>query len=188
MISGRPLLMACMIRVIDWCQGCLVPKQGRAAVGILTAVILVVAMLGAPLRAHEGATGVVKQRMMDMNAFAAAIKKLAPMIRKPGLWDGPAVAGQAAIIESWAGAHLSGLFPEGSDRPPSEAAPLVWFEPERFAAQAESLREHAADLRESARYAAGPDDVAGGVSPMAAFRKLAGACRACHKAYRLRRE
>lgn len=162
-------------------------KRSRGLVAISAALMLVVGVPGATLFAHEGATGVVKQRMADMKSFAAAIKKLAPILRGSGPWDSAAVAAQAAIIEDRAGKHIPMLFPEGTDGSPSDAAPLIWFEAERFAAQAETLRERAAALRESAAGAEGPDDAGSGVSPASAFANLADSCRSCHQTYRLRR-
>lgn len=70
------------------------------------------------------------------------------------------------------------LFPAGSNVGDSEALPVIWEEPEEFAAAIEKIKSATAAFVEAAE---GGDSEAIG----AAFRDLGGACRNCHDRFRV---
>ena len=76
--------------------------------------------------AHDGAMGVVKQRMDAMGAIKDANKVLRGIMRGQREYEAAAVAASAAVIAGHSGDALTVLFPEGSLTPPTEAKPEIW--------------------------------------------------------------
>jgi hypothetical protein len=72
---------------------------------------------GWPVQAHEGATGVVKERMAAMESMASATKEIRRRI--VGIRDFPTITAEAARIAALA-QRLPEWFPPGSDAGPSE--------------------------------------------------------------------
>lgn len=153
--------------------------------------------------AHGNATGVVKERMMAMEAIGASMKKLAALIRGKQPYDAAEVKKNALIIKAHGGENLLKLFPKGSTAKPSEARPLIWGDWDGFKAEAERLSETAGALAVAAdkqtpgsgmmngRTAMMTDGSSGpsaeqlsAMPPMAAFMHLAQTCKSCHKTYR----
>lgn len=148
----------------------------RRLTSTLLVSFIVIAVAAA---AHEGATGVVKERMHAMSSFAAAVKTIKAEAAKGDGYDSAVVANQAQTIEVHAGEPLVALYPEGSARPPSEARLAIWSDPGAFAAASEILRKRAAALATAA------DE---GADIQAQFKALAQACAACHRKFRASRK
>lgn len=70
------------------------------------------------------------------------------------------------------------IFPEGSNVGESEALPLIWEEPEEFAAAIEKVQAASAAFVAAAE--SGDAERIGG-----AFRELGGSCRGCHDRFRV---
>jgi cytochrome c556 len=70
------------------------------------------------------------------------------------------------------------LFPEGSNVGESEALPVIWEEPDEFAAAIAKVQEASAAFVVAAE--SGDSEAIGG-----AFRNLGGACRGCHDRFRV---
>lgn len=102
------------------------------------------------LRAHEGATGVVKERMEAMKTIGAAMKRIAAMLRGLQDYDAAAVAEAARAIEAHGGDAMTALFPEGSAHEPSEARPVIWKDWEQFKALAQDLAVYSRALAAAA--------------------------------------
>ena len=148
-----------------------------------TRIPVLFAILGCSLVAagaalsHQGATGIVKERMEMMKDIGAAMKALAPMVRGQAAWDAGLVGRSAAVIASHA-RDLPEKFPEGSGGHPSEAGATIWRDWEGFVAEARALRAYAMAL-----------EAVAGEGPEAAqptFLDIAGTCRSCHEAYRVK--
>jgi cytochrome c556 len=73
--------------------------------------------------AHEGATGVVKERMEAMESMAKALKIISQRIRQKR--DLGAIKPNATLIREGAERMLA-MFPPGTGKHPSEAAAKVW--------------------------------------------------------------
>ena len=73
------------------------------------------------------------------------------------------------------------LFPAGSNVGDSEALPVIWEQPEEFAAAIEKVRKASAAFVEAAE--SGDSAKIGG-----AFRELGGACSNCHDRFRVEHE
>ena len=158
--------------------------------------------------AHEGATGVVKQRMELMESIGDAMKALTAMMRGKEAYDSERVRALARSIAEHGGERMTTLFPEGSLQHPSEALQSVWTDWERFSVLAGQLTDTATALAA----AAGNERAAGGgmmqtgqgmpdqgmmasmaapsaehlatMPPDAAFAQLARTCSACHEDFR----
>ncbi|SFJ06230.1 c-type cytochrome [Albimonas pacifica] len=166
-------------------------------------------LAGAGALAHGGAEGVVMERMEAMKDIAGATKAIAQMLKGEAPYDAAAVRDQAGVIVAAGGESLVAMFPEGTGHAPSEAAPAIWSEPDRFAALAGRLAETARALAEAADNPRGPEAMKqagmmggggmgammadGGPSPEqlaamppdGAFMHLAQTCKACHQDFRV---
>lgn len=130
--------------------------------------------------AHEGATGIVKDRMEHMKSVKAAMKVLGPIFKGEAPYDAVIVREHAKRLSAKGGAAMTRLFPEGSIHGPSEALPAIWTDWDRFVASARELEVSAARLAETA---ANPQD--GSASdPAKAFSRVVGTCRGCHDDFR----
>jgi cytochrome c556 len=137
---------------------------------ILGAIAL--SSLGAAALAHNGATGVVMERMMGMSAMRDVMKDLAPMMQGQVPYDEWAVRDAATVLQSHAGDDMTRLFPEEPIPASSYAKPEIWSDWPRFEALSEELRLYAEGLDLAAvngldvpapvaAPAAPPDDMAG---------------------------
>ena len=101
----------------------------------------------------------------------------ASMIVRGLVDDRGQLVGHAQGIANSAG-ELEHVFPEGSNVGESEALPVIWSQPEEFAAAIATTREAAAAFVAAAE--GGDSDEIGG-----AFRNLGGSCRGCHDNFRV---
>lgn len=125
--------------------------------------------------AHQGATGIVRERMDMMSDIAESVKTLSLMLR--GQTEYQADTAQAAFLQiSDHASMLPAMFPEGSDAAPSEAAPTIWTEPDGFAAIFE-------ELANAAQTGAGAVHDPAALAP--AFGAVAKTCKTCHESYRI---
>ena len=145
---------------------------------IATLFVFLIAFTGVAL-AHEGAKGVVKEHMDLMKGQAKQMKLIGDMAKGKKKFD----AAKAAAAAHDLGAttkKIPDLFPEGSNKHPSEALDAVWKEWDRFKGDAHDA-EAAANALESALQASGQDW-------RAAFKKMTDACKACHESVRAEEE
>ncbi len=82
--------------------------------------------------AHNGATGIVKERMDSMSTMGKAIKAITPMMRKEINYDAALVRQNALNIKMHSGEVLTKLYPQGTGGMPSEAKDNIWQEWEEF--------------------------------------------------------
>src|SRR5215210_3760577 len=104
-------------------------------------------LAGSPAQAHEGATGIVKERMDAMEDMAKAMKEIRR--RMLANRDLPGIASEAARIGAL-GERLPELFRPGSNGRPSEALASVWQQWPKFQAEAERLVQETGKLARSA--------------------------------------
>lgn len=155
---------------------CTTPRAALAAATIALSVLAFTPTIEGAL-AHGGAKGIVLERMEAMKAVAGAMKAVGPMIQGKTAYDPGATKAAAATIASHGGEALTKLFPEGSGGGVSEASPAIWTERAKFEALAAELKEAAEALEAAAD---------GGQPPKAEFGRLAGTCKSCHEAYRVK--
>lgn len=108
-------------------------------------------MVAAPIAyGHQGATGVVKERMMLMDSIGKATKSLAPYFTAEKPFDAGAVATAAKTIANEGEADLHQFFPKGSLDKPSEALPVIWDRWDRFQMLFEEMKAQAEAIVASA--------------------------------------
>lgn len=96
--------------------------------------------------AHEKATGVVKDRMEQMERYEELIERIFAMIHGELTYDADMVRRAALEIREGAGKHMTELFPSGSNEPPSEAKDEIWSDFETFEHYAVMLESWSAEL------------------------------------------
>ncbi|TDT72706.1 cytochrome c556 [Litoreibacter halocynthiae] len=116
----------------------------RARVWIISTVI---ASIGVAAFAHNGATGIVKERMDGMSAMGKAVKVLTPMMRGKTSYDADQVRASADVMIMHSGEQMTRLFPEGTGAKPSSALPTVWEDWDGFAELAENLKSYAEGMK-----------------------------------------
>ncbi len=139
----------------------------------LTAMITAMAVL--PLSAHEGATGVVKQRMDVMKGIRNDMKPLRRVMRGRDDYEQSRFLERVQSIKA-VSADIPALFPQGSLQRPSEALPAIWDNWDDFSAQASQFHERVIAL-ENAVLANDMNQIRSN------FRSVAQTCKACHDDY-----
>jgi len=127
--------------------------------------------------AHNGAKGVVKQRMDAMTEMAKAMKTMAQMVKGKRAFD-PALFIDKSEIISGHSSRVPELFPKGSIKGTSEALPVIWKQWDDFVNISEQTKKSAKELVKMAQEGSA-------LRPLTKqFVKLSGGCKACHKSYR----
>lgn len=127
--------------------------------------------------AHDGATGVIKQRMDMMGEIAKAMKSIGQMVKGEVDYNSEVAIKAALEIEK----HAKGfpqLFPKGSTTNPSEALPVIWENWEEFNQLLEEMKAQSKSLAEIASTAKTPDEI------KAQFAMVGKNCGTCHKKFR----
>jgi cytochrome c556 len=140
--------------------------------------VLLVAFTGFAF-AHEGATGVVKERMDLMKGQQKQMKLIGDMAKGKKTFDAAKAAAAARDLGK-STKKIPDLFPEGSNKHPSEALDAVWKEWDRFKGDAHDA-EAAADALAKVLEASGEDW-------KAAFKTMTDACKSCHETFRAKEE
>ena len=128
--------------------------------------------------AHEGATGVVKDRMDLMDTQKDAMKVIGDMAKGKKPFDAAAATKAATDIHTTA-KKIPDLFPEGSggEKNKSDALPAVWEKWDRFKGDADNLAT-AADALIKALGDGGSE------AWKPALQKVGEACKSCHEDFR----
>jgi len=121
--------------------------------------------------AHEGATGIVKERMDAMEAMGRELTAMRRSIDANRNLAG--IAERAESIGRTAD-RVPELFPPNSLTPPTTAKPAIWQEWNRFQSLAVQLRDAAGALGAAAR-TGDPTTVS------ARYRDVVRACLSCHQ-------
>lgn len=148
-------------------------------VRFFTAAALCGVLIPAGAWAHDGAMGVVKERMEMMKSMAGHMKALNAMARGGGPVDADAVRQAVKSLRDH-GAALPKKFPEGTHHPPSEAKPEIWQEKEKFQALWAALLEQVSAL-------SGAGETGDRAAVANAFRGVGKVCSSCHKTFRSKR-
>ena len=107
------------------------------------ALALAASAVAAVALAHNGATGVVLERMNGMTAMRDTVAELAPMMQGTVPYDTFSVSEGASVIAGHAGETMLALFPENSLEGVTYAKPEIWSDWQDFAALAEELKTYA---------------------------------------------
>ena len=140
---------------------------------MLNSIILLIFVLVNPTFAHEGATGVVKERMDKFKMSKTMMKQINVGLREN---DFENIEISAQKLLSWS-KEMSKYFPEGSDVYPSEASKNIWLDPNGFSKAIKNFEEASLDLVNQAQ-------AENSEASIQAFRNLANTCKGCHQKFR----
>lgn len=178
------------------------------SIGAFLLVFCSLVLIPLATTAHEGAKGIVMERMTVMKGLGTAMKEITAMLRGTKGYDGAALAVQARRIRDHGGKTMTRLFPEGSADGPSEASSEIWRRWAEFETLAQDLVSRAEALAVAAEKGAalGQPDAGGGKAPrqlaaaspddavapaqkmpMAEFAALTKSCSACHRDFRIKK-
>lgn len=148
--------------------------QNAIRTSIMAMVIGAAGMLAAPhIMAHDGATGIIKERMDKFKETQGHLKAISKLMGGDAFGE---IGERAVAMRDW-GIAMPDAFPEGSDKPPSDALPAIWSDNAGFK---DAANNHVIAL-DALINAADTKDM-GAVK--IAFRDVAGTCKACHIKYR----
>ena len=126
-----------------------------------------------PLLAHEGATGVIKERM---DKFKMSKKMMQTIHRSIQNEDFETIGKSGITLLKWSKEMIS-YFPKGSDVAPSEASGDIWLDPEGFKKAVNNFELASLKLVDNSREKNFDKTVV-------AFRDLARTCKGCHQKFR----
>ena len=140
------------------------------------AVITAALLVSFSANAHQGAAGVVKERMDEMSKMKKANKQLSKLVRSSEA-DYLLIANLANQIAASNAATLE-LFPEGSLSKASEAKPSIWLNWEHFTQLVNKSERAALDLAAAATAQVPATDL------KKQLELLSKTCKSCHRKYR----
>lgn len=147
--------------------------------------------------AHEGATGIVKDRMDGMKVLSKAMKAIATETQSFAP-NAQAIKEAAQAMQDHAGDAMTNRFPKGSMDHPSEASEAIWEDWDRFAFLAQQL-----DLKANGLALAADNPITGNavdfastptlaefgaMGPDEVFSFLGKNCKDCHRDFRIKKD
>ena len=126
-----------------------------------------------PLLAHEGATGVIKERM---DKFKMSKKMMKTIHRSIQNEDFETIGKSGITLLKWS-KEMINYFPEGSEVAPSEASGDIWLDPEGFKKAVNKFELASLKLVDNSKEKNFDKTVV-------AFRGLARTCKGCHQKFR----
>jgi cytochrome c556 len=137
----------------------------------------VIATLSGIALAHDGATGMVMQRMEAMKEIGSSMKAIGAMVKGEREFDGAAVESAAGVIAGHA-KHMPHMFPEGSLDKPTEALPVIWVRWDNFTGIAKTMEADAMALAKAAKVASSAQDI------LPQLAEVGKSCKSCHQDFR----
>lgn len=123
--------------------------------------------------AHEGATGIVKERMDRFKASKESMKLIKAAYAGG---DFVTISSEAASLVDWASVMLD-YFPEDSNNPPSEASWHIWHMWDDFEVKSVDYLNATQQLKAAA-------DAGDADALKAAYGAVGQSCKACHDHYK----
>lgn len=156
--------------------------RSRARRILATSALAVVASLAVQIGAgaHQGAQGVILERMTLMEDFGTSMQVMSDMFKARTPYDPETLARQSATLSSLS-KRIPRLFPSGTNRKPSEATPAIWRDWQEFEQLTRELTVQSNVLAEQAGTLSAKD-------ARRQFARIAKTCTACHKKFRLKAE
>ncbi len=140
-------------------------------------IALVAGAASGIVMAHDGATGMVMQRMEAMKEIGSSMKAIGAMVKGEREFDGAAVEAAAGVIAGHA-KHMPHMFPEGSLDKPTEALPVIWARWDDFTGIAKKMEADAIALAEAGKTASSAQDI------LPSLAEVGKSCKACHQDFR----
>ena len=123
--------------------------------------------------AHEGAKGVVKERMDKFKMSKSMMQQINTNIRDK---DFKNIEKASQNLLTWS-KEMSNYFPEGSDIPPSEASKNIWLDPDGFSKAIQNFEQASLKLVNQSQL----KNLDGTIE---SFKNLANTCKSCHQKFR----
>ena len=125
------------------------------------------------LYAHEGAKGIIKERMDKFKMSKSLMKKINKGLQNDNFII---IEKSAQTLLNWS-KEMSNYFPEGSDTPPSEASSDIWLDPDGFKIAIKNFELASLELITQSQ----SENFDMTVN---SFRNLAQTCKGCHQKFR----
>ena len=125
------------------------------------------------LYAHEGAKGIIKERMDKFKMSKSLMKKINKGLQNDNFII---IEKSAQTLLDWS-KEMSNYFPEGSDTPPSEASSDIWLDPDGFKIAIKNFELASLELITQSQ----SENFDMTVN---SFRDLAQTCKGCHQKFR----
>ena len=125
------------------------------------------------LYAHEGAKGIIKERMDKFKMSKGLMKKINKGLQNDNFII---IEKSAQTLLDWS-KEMSNYFPEGSDTPPSEASSDIWLDPDGFKIAIKNFELASLELITQSQ----SENFDMTVN---SFRNLAQTCKGCHQKFR----
>ncbi|MGB7206094.1 MAG: cytochrome c [Anderseniella sp.] len=142
------------------------------------AATIVVGSASSLVIAHDGATGMVMQRMEAMKEIGTSMKTFGAMLKGEKAFSATE-AEAAAMLIAGHGKHIGHMFPEGSLDKPTEALPVIWTRWDEFIRIAREMETSAQALAEASKNASSAQDI------LPNIEAVGKSCKACHQEFRL---
>ena len=142
---------------------------------IMTLTACLIGCFGTSLSAHQGASGIVKERMDEFSKARGQMKQMQRALQNNQF---EAIADISADMQIWA-QNMVKSFPEGSDVKPSEASLSIWRDSAGFANAAAFYNDSLIKLNELAL-------TYDREAVITAYQAVGQACKSCHERYRQR--
>ncbi len=126
-----------------------------------------------PLLAHEGAKGILKERI---DKFKMSKKMMQTIHKSIQNEDFATIEKSATTLYNWSKEMIK-YFPEGSDGAPSEASTDIWLDPDGFKKAVNNFELASLKLINKSKEKDFDKIVQ-------SFRSLAGTCKGCHQKFR----
>jgi cytochrome c556 len=130
--------------------------------------------------AHEGAMGIVKERMDLMKALQKDMKTISAMLKGENPLDQALLQERAEAIAKAADIMVT-LFPEDGTQGITEAKSTIWDNWDDFINEADAMGLAAQNLSQVAQ------DQSNRASLSQPFRELSLTCSSCHDSYRVKK-
>ena len=147
----------------------------------LVVILMSVVSLRLTVQAHEGAKGVVKQRMDAMKTMASSMKSLHAIATGKAKFDREKVKTNTSAIRNVGGEKLLKMFPQGSVMSPSEAKPEIWENWPAYVNLVENLSQKLDAMDAVLSTAVTRAEF------YSTFRGLSQTCSNCHKRFRAKK-
>jgi cytochrome c556 len=140
-------------------------------------VLILAALIGSSAIAHEGAHGIIAERMAVMKTMSKELQAIGEMLLGNGAFNGAALHHHVDVLHE--NCHkVESMFPVGSIDHHSRAKALIWEKPHAF--HEEMQRLHSATERLAAVAASGDRE-----SLLISFKEVGTICKSCHETFRL---
>jgi cytochrome c556 len=152
----------------------------------IVAVSITVAVSNA--HAHDGATGIVKERMELMEDLGKSMKSFSRIIKGRDKYDAGKLLGIARQLKLHGGGSLTQLFSSGSLMKPSNAILEIWQDWDQFSELAETLRREANQLEKDLLSKSNGSIQENSIATKQSFKKIARTCSSCHRDFRKKKK